>query len=218
MNEKYAHFWKNYVIAVPAIALAIVTAPLLAPTHTVGATTLLFAAVMISSWFGGLGPGILASLLAAVAVDYVVIPPAFEWTIGRDAFFQVALFALVALFTSFLNEARRYLEREERCRTQRVAQRWLDERRQKGESLRGLANELALSANSIADAVRLLDEDPRDGSRVATARAIIDRHMDQMDRIISRVVKANTIPLGDESTAIAETQSMCIPRHSDVQL
>jgi K+-sensing histidine kinase KdpD len=39
---------------------------------------------MLSSWFGGVWPGILAGLLSAIALDYYFIPPLYALGIGLE--------------------------------------------------------------------------------------------------------------------------------------
>ena len=38
-----------------------------------------FAAVMVSAWYGGAGPGLLATLIAALAGDFLFVTPAFRF-------------------------------------------------------------------------------------------------------------------------------------------
>jgi K+-sensing histidine kinase KdpD len=80
------------------------------------ASPLFFAAVMVSTMYGGLGPGLLATALSTVATAYFFMPPALSLDIGIDDGFRLGLFGLVALLTSYLQEARRRAE-EGRNRT-----------------------------------------------------------------------------------------------------
>jgi signal transduction histidine kinase len=80
---------------------------------------LFLGAVTLSAWRGGLGPGLLATLIAAVAINAVAEGPAF--TLGpatANAAIDLLTFLLVALLISSLNahlrEARRRAEHSKR--------------------------------------------------------------------------------------------------------
>lgn len=71
------------------------------------ATPLFFAAVMVTTMYAGLGPGILATVLSAVGTAYFFTPPEFSLAIGTDDIFRLTFFGLIALLTSYLVGARR---------------------------------------------------------------------------------------------------------------
>jgi hypothetical protein len=62
----------RYGLAVLFVAGAVLLTRLLA--SFMDTIPLLYAAVMISSWYGGRGPGLLSVLLATLAVDYYFVP------------------------------------------------------------------------------------------------------------------------------------------------
>jgi hypothetical protein len=64
-----------YTVALIAVGGAVVATMDLAPAvkHT---PTLFLCSVILSSWFGGVGPGIFAGLLSAIALDYFFIAAA----------------------------------------------------------------------------------------------------------------------------------------------
>jgi PAS domain S-box-containing protein len=66
----------------------------------------LFPAIMLSAWIGGLWPGVVATLLTAVAAEYFWIEPAGSWTVRDPSEIAgLALFAAMGVFISGLNEA-----------------------------------------------------------------------------------------------------------------
>src|SRR5207248_2081087 len=73
-------------------------------------TPLFFAAVAVSSWHGGLGPGLLATGLAALVADWFFIPPFYELNAGTLV--RMAAFVMVALLTASLYERARRAQRE----------------------------------------------------------------------------------------------------------
>src|SRR6266403_357346 len=92
----------GYAVAVIAVGAAVVGTLGLGPAtkHT---PTLFFCSVMLSSWLGGLLPGIFASVLSAIALDYYFIPPLHALGIGLDEAPDVIVFVFSALFVSWLN-------------------------------------------------------------------------------------------------------------------
>jgi PAS domain S-box-containing protein len=81
----------------------------------VGPFTLVFPAVLIASWFGGLGPGLAATAFGAVAAPYFLIDPVHSFKFAStNVALRLALFLLLSAFTSFANEARRRAREAER--------------------------------------------------------------------------------------------------------
>ena len=73
----------SYAVAVTSVGAALVATLGLgsAMKHT---PTLFFCSVMLSSWFGGMWPGILAGVLSAIALDYYFVPPLYALGIGLE--------------------------------------------------------------------------------------------------------------------------------------
>src|SRR2546425_1198215 len=65
----------RYGLAILAVALGLLLELLLWPLSQPSGSPVLLAAVVVSAWYGGLGPGLLAIFLAALAIDYVFLPP-----------------------------------------------------------------------------------------------------------------------------------------------
>ena len=65
--------------------------------------TLFFCSVMLSSWYGGLWPGVFAALLSVVALDYYFIPPLYALGIGLEEAPDMIVFVATALFISWLS-------------------------------------------------------------------------------------------------------------------
>lgn len=86
------------------------------------ATPLLFAAVLLSTWYGGLGSGMLAMLLSLLVLHAVILPYTASQNITGVDLLPLGEFALVALMITLLNERRVRAENalranEERLRT-----------------------------------------------------------------------------------------------------
>jgi Domain of unknown function (DUF4118) len=65
--------------------------------------TLFLCSVVLSSWFGGVGPGICAGLLSAIALDYYFIPPIYAFGISLEEAPDMIVFVASAVFASWLN-------------------------------------------------------------------------------------------------------------------
>lgn len=65
--------------------------------------TLFFCSVMLTSWYGGLWPGVFAALLSVVALDYYFIPPLYALGISLEEAPDVIVFVATALFIGWLS-------------------------------------------------------------------------------------------------------------------
>ena len=66
----------RYGVAVLAVGMAFLIKLLLDPLITQETPFLLvFGAIMVSAWYGGLGPGLLATVVAGLVTDYFFLPP-----------------------------------------------------------------------------------------------------------------------------------------------
>lgn len=127
MSKSQKAIWQHntvvhYLVSLLFFLLALWLNKLLWAFLEPSATPLFFAAVMLAAFYGGLGPGILVTILSTLAADYYFIPPynGFEFTFGN--LIRAAVFMGVALLISWLNASRkkltetlreRHLEREQ---------------------------------------------------------------------------------------------------------
>lgn len=115
MAKKPPQPFSPYGVAVGAAVLAMLLTLLLWPL-TVQAPFLLFlAAVMVSAWYGGLGPGLLATALAAVASAYFLLPPFYSIVVTVEGLLKLSVFALVAVLIRALTDRRKQAEETERA-------------------------------------------------------------------------------------------------------
>jgi C4-dicarboxylate-specific signal transduction histidine kinase len=100
----------RYAISIAAVGVALGLALLIPwradPSHF----TLFFVAVMLSAWYGGVGTGLVATILSALALDYYFIAPLHSIELDVHAFLRLAVFLIVAIGTSYLTTARRRAE------------------------------------------------------------------------------------------------------------
>ncbi len=98
----------RYGVAVVSVVLFVAIKLLLAQTSIPQSPFLLFsAAVMVAAWFGGLGPGLLATALATAAGDYFFWSPFGSFTRPGLNALPLVLFALQGALISLLAQALR---------------------------------------------------------------------------------------------------------------
>ena len=112
----------RYGVAVLAVALAFALKLLIEPLIIQDTPFLLvFAAIMFSAWYGGLGPGLLATVLAALITDYFFLYPVGTFTGLSLESTPLVVFvlegALVGLLAAALRSAKlRAEQRDQRAR------------------------------------------------------------------------------------------------------
>jgi PAS domain S-box-containing protein len=77
-----------------------------------GTPILFLAAVMISAWYGGLGPGLVATVLSVLSNDYFFIDPRYSFAVHSVSdILQLVIFAAVAILINILTSAQHRAER-----------------------------------------------------------------------------------------------------------
>jgi K+-sensing histidine kinase KdpD len=101
----------NYGFALLAVAVAVGTSyPVRTHIYT---TPLFFAAVLVSCWFGGIGPGVVATIASAAAIHFVLRLPQ-HFVSGVQDIPRFAQFLFVAGVAIYLVESRKRAERAQR--------------------------------------------------------------------------------------------------------
>ncbi|MBD0267501.1 MAG: PAS domain S-box protein [Cyanobacteria bacterium Co-bin8] len=108
----------SYVVAVFSVALAVGISLSLGPLIRPTPTSLFFVAVMVSAWWGGLGPGLVATVLSTLAIHYGFIAPYHSLNTPEvGSIIRLGVFVMAALLISGLNEScRNAMRREQRLR------------------------------------------------------------------------------------------------------
>jgi len=138
---------------------------------------------MLSAWYGGLGPGLLATGLSVLSLD--LLSPSLYWPwAGREYAIRLGVFLLAALLISSLNARQRRLE---------AALRRKD--RQKDQLLAVLAHELRNPLSAIVTALRVLRvQGP--GDRETAMEDIAERQALNLGRLIDDLLDVSRIGLG----------------------
>ena len=106
----------RYGVAVLAVGAALLVKVLLDPlTAQETPFLLVFGAIMVSAWYGGLGPGLLATGLSALATDYFFLSPQGSFLLFGTEIVDLSVLVLegvlVSVLTSSLRSARHRAER-----------------------------------------------------------------------------------------------------------
>ena len=126
---------KRYGVAILAVLVALLLTQLLWHLHKITIYPLFLAAVMVSAWYGGLEPGLLATVLSALVCTYFYLPPLYSLAVSGSNKVGLVQFLLVALVISFLNGALHSARRLAEINA-REAQRNYEQLRQSQISLR----------------------------------------------------------------------------------
>ncbi|MFB2967639.1 PAS domain S-box protein [Aerosakkonema sp. BLCC-F183] len=117
-----------YVVAIASTAIALLLTLWLEPlmSRTIGA--FFYIAVIVSTWYGGIRPGIVTVVLSVLALNYYLIPPLRQfWGTSSDDLLRLGIFTVVALMIAFiggdLQESKRKVERLSRRLQQESADR-----------------------------------------------------------------------------------------------
>ncbi len=97
----------GYGIAVLSVAAALIISQLPAIHLQDAPVSLFLCAVLVSAWFGGIGPGLLATALSALAFNYYFLPPIHSLGPKLDEIPRLVIFTVSALFVGSLSAAER---------------------------------------------------------------------------------------------------------------
>jgi signal transduction histidine kinase len=173
-----------------------------------------FPAVMLAGWFGGLGPGLLATALAAVMAEFFFYPPALSLRFSSLAgLIQIGLFmvsgVLISSLTESLHRMRSRAEaaaRESRSRAEERA-RFLEEAeaarrsaeeasRAKDQFLATVSHELRTPLNAILGWAQLLQAASVDPERLQRGLETIVRNSKLQAQLIDDLLDVSRIVSG----------------------
>ncbi|MBD0333965.1 MAG: PAS domain S-box protein [Cyanobacteria bacterium Co-bin13] len=98
----------RYGVAALSVALGLGTNLILSPYLSQTPTPPFFAAVMVSAWYGGLGPGLAAIVLSTLAINFFFIEPIYSLNIpDLGTLLQLGVFVMAAILINSLNAAQR---------------------------------------------------------------------------------------------------------------
>lgn len=186
----------RYLLAVCAVALAIGATRLLRGLGDSGITPLFFAAVLVSSWYGGLGPGLLSTVLSGIGTAYLLATPRglIFVAIGEHVL-RLVVFTGVALLTNSMHGAiRRAAEASEQAR--RAAE---SASAAKTRFLAMVSHELRTPLSPVLMIADLWSQDPRLPEFLKKDVQTIRRNVDLEIRLIEDLVDLTRITAGKMS-------------------
>ena len=148
--------WR-YGLAVVTVTMALLITRSL--EHYTDITPLFYAAIVVSAWFGGMGPGLLAVVLSELALDYYLVPPIYTLGLGPKPISFMIVFGVLAMLTSWMSTKRRQAEaglRQARDELETRVQERTKELRQANETLRESASALQQAQTELAHITRVM--------------------------------------------------------------
>ena len=127
--------WQRYAVAVLTVALASAFSWVFRDYTERTVLIFYFAAVIGTAWYGGFGPGALATFISLAVADYLFMPPQFAFSlISPGEVLSLVLFMIIALMTSMMSGQ----SRDARARAEKSA-----------EEARELASQLEQQATEL---------------------------------------------------------------------
>jgi C4-dicarboxylate-specific signal transduction histidine kinase len=148
---------ERYGIAVVSVAVALLLTSALEKYTDI--TPLFYAAIVVSAWFGGMGPGLLAVVLAEVSIDYYFIEPYYTLRLGPKHISFLVVFGFLAMLTSWMSSKRRKAEealKQARDELETRVEDRTSELREANETLRERGEELQRAQTELAHVTRVM--------------------------------------------------------------
>jgi signal transduction histidine kinase len=196
--RKWPFHLPPYGVAVLAVSSALGLTLLLQPLAQTP-SPLLLAAVMLGARYGGLGPGLLATLLSALTLEYCFPPPAHTPFTGLADAARLGVFVLVAILIGSLQAARR--------RAEEALARALDQERQargeveaanlhKDHFLKMLGHELRTPLATIENVLQAFRRSTMDAATLVWGRGLLERQVRHISRLLEDLLDVSCIGCG----------------------
>ena len=203
MSQLQVSGLKRYLLPLAAIAVAVLLSWPLRPLEDIS-MPLLVLAVLVSAWYGGFGPALLAAILAVLTSDFLFIEPIYSIDLNLAFLERSVAFALVLGVTIWFANIRKAAELQLQEQTERLQQqaraleavqeelRRAD--RMKDDFLAVLSHELRNPLGAIRNGVYLLrDGRPEDAGHI---HDMMDRQLKQLVRLIEDLLDVSRITRG----------------------
>jgi signal transduction histidine kinase len=194
--------WQHYVAALTCVLVALSTIVFRdGPAAELNLRLLLLAGVMLSSWLGGLGPGLLATLFASVGLIYSNPPVGKFLSIESVQSLRLIEFIIVALLITFLNDRRRKAQRRaERAQIEAEAAN-----RAKDKFLVTVSHELRTPLAAVMGWTKFLKANPNDRAVHTKAIEVIERNANKQLQLIEDLLDTAQLSEGQFQLVTAPT-------------
>jgi len=216
-NPRRHGFVTRYGVAVLATAVGLLVRLLMTPEWGITLPFItLYPAIAFSAWFGGFGPGVLATGLGAFVVEYFW-PAHFGGTSTAGDVLALALFGGVGVFVSSITRALQ----QARVRAERDSQelRWAREEADranhaKDEFLAVVAHELKQPLSAMFPAVALVRRHIGSESNGQAERilGLLDRQIAHLQRIVNDLLEASRVVRGQVTLQTRAVDAMQVMR------
>jgi signal transduction histidine kinase/ActR/RegA family two-component response regulator len=189
----------RYGFAIAIVAAAAGLTRLIHPLREQTPALLLFAAVVASAWYGGLRPGLLAAVLAVLALDRWFLPSPVEVFPGFAALLRGGVFVVgVLLIISLKGKSVRAEADRARLLNQLEGERarLAEAHRRKDQFLAMLGHELRNPLGPVRNAVQIMKRLGPADARQRQARDIIERQVAHMARLIDDLLDVSRVARG----------------------
>ncbi|HWE02253.1 MAG TPA: HAMP domain-containing sensor histidine kinase [Tepidisphaeraceae bacterium] len=186
-------FFYRYGLAAVSVCVAMAFTRLLRGIGDSGITPLFFAAVLLSAWYGGLGPGVAATFLSSVATAYLILKErGASLAAIPDHILRLIVFAVVSVITSSLHGALR--RAAESSRKAREAAEAANEA--KSRFIAMVSHELRTPLGPVLMMTQFMENDPSLPPAVRNDIRTIRRNVDLEIRLIDDLVDLTRISAG----------------------
>ena len=217
---------QRFVFAFAITALCLILTLVLSKATNRGVFQLVVLAVALSSWYGGLYPGLLSAFFGSIGIAFAVLVPHYSLAISKwEDILQLIVFISVSVIISSLSEARHRTERLLHTRTTE-----LEEANQELEAFSySVSHDLRWPLRAIDGYSRILiDEygarlDPKAQRYLHSMRSStqqMDRLVDDLlafSRLGRQPLKKQQVDVGElVQQALAELESLIEGRQVDI--
>lgn len=182
----------RYAMTLLVVAVAAISTGFLRNFGDSGISPLFFAAVLVSAWVGGLGPGLLATGLSGAATAYLLLRHDNSLTAVQDVVLRVLVFTVVALLASSLHAATR--RAAEAMRKARDAAE--DASAAKTRFLAMVSHELRTPLSSVLMVAEAMENDPTLARGLRDDASTIRRCVELETRLIDDLVDLSRLGSG----------------------
>jgi len=164
--------------------------------------SIFICAVLVSGWFGGVGPGLLAVALSSLSFVYFFLPPTHEFSIPASEIPRFVIFILSALFVAVVSAAQRNAaESLRRSRDQLSVT--VQELRKSEEKIRQDERELRQIIDLVPE--HIIVSAP-DGSRLYANQVVLQYYGIGMEQLVSAGFPALALHPDDVEGIIRERE------------